>query len=238
MRFRIQFKLDKPELPLDYRKLFISFLKKCFMDYNEEIYEQYYKANVEKPFGFSVNFSKPKFKKDIIRLDSDLIYMFFTTGNQMLGINAYNSFIKQKKKEFKIPGSNAMTPISIVLINEKNIVNNRIAVNFDSPLVVRMHEKGKPDNYFSYDSDGFNDEIAKVLRRQVKNSGVLNEKLVDTFKLTGIKPSKTIVKFYDQDILCSIGTYEMQGHPELLDYFYKNCIASRKSGGFGMFSVI
>lgn len=38
MKFVAEFQVSKPELPLEYRKSFIAFLKKCLSEVNEGTY--------------------------------------------------------------------------------------------------------------------------------------------------------------------------------------------------------
>jgi len=241
MRLRCRFKLKENYLPADYRRLFISFIKKSFSNYNEDLYNTWYSgSSIPKPFAFSVRLANPKFKDDMMFLGSNDVDFYFTTENMEIGLQAYNAFLKQKGKDIHISSiDNSMMLTGVFLVKEKSIYSNKITIRFNSPLVVRDHNSNtEEDYYYSYGTEGFDETLKRTLKEQIKFNVEITDSMLDEFTLTGISPKKTVVKFYEQQIECSIGIYEMQGHPALLEYLYKNGMGSRRSSGFGVFEII
>ena len=56
MRIKANIELNKAELPLDYRRLFLSLLKHGLskLDDNGEILERYFSSTVQKPYAFAL----------------------------------------------------------------------------------------------------------------------------------------------------------------------------------------
>ena len=75
------------------------------------------------------------------------------------------------------------------------------------------------------------------IREQVKTADISVE-LVNTLKITPIKAKKVVIKFYEKQIECSTGIFELDGDVELLEYLYKAGVGSKHSAGFGMFQIV
>lgn len=121
---------------------------------------------------------------------------------------------------------------------EKNITTNNIKIKFLSPLVVRDRDrKARKDYYHSFSSDQFLEKLKININEQIKKCN-FNSDILDDFNLIPILPKKTVVKFYEKQIECSLGIYMLHGKKELLEYLYKAGIGSKRSSGFGMFQII
>ena len=55
--------------------------------------------------------------------------------------------------------------------------------------------------------------------------------------MTPVKALKAVVQYYGQYIEATLGTFEMEGDPVLLDYFYKQGLGSKRSCGYGMIAI-
>ena len=68
MRLKLYLDLENENLPIQYRKNVISFIKLSLSEYDEDYYKRFYnqKDNIIKPYTFSVFFKKPEFKEEII----------------------------------------------------------------------------------------------------------------------------------------------------------------------------
>ena len=68
MRLKLSMELENENLPIQYRRNVISFIKLSLSQYDEESYKKYYnnKDNIIKPYTFSVFFRYPQFKENII----------------------------------------------------------------------------------------------------------------------------------------------------------------------------
>lgn len=234
MRFKMYFTLENKNIPIDYRRSILSFIKLSLSEYNKEIYDKLYKDNVVKPYAFSVFFNSPKIDGKKVIIEDKKFELNLTVSDYEIAILLYNSFNKQKYKPFSIY-QNSWTLQDITLIPEKEINTNKIIVKFQSPLCVRKRENNK-DYYYSYEKEEFKRvlklNIEEQLSRSGKDLGLLNE-----FEIIPITSKKVVIKFYEKNIECSTGTFELQGEKELLEYLYKSGIGSKHSSGFGMFQI-
>ena len=131
------------------------------------------------------------------------------------------------------------------MVNEKNIMSNRIRIKFLSPLVLRNHKekiinkkrKGK-DIYFDFNDSDFNEQINYSVSRLIKDLKLNGVNSNIKLKPYNNLARKTVVSFKNILINSSIGEYILEGDSELLNILYKTGIGSRRSEGFGMFEVI
>jgi len=158
-----------------------------------------------------------------------------TIENYEKAITIYNAFNHQKNKKFSI-NQNSWTLQNIVLIPEKEIKDNKIVIKFQSPLCVRQREENK-DYYYSFENEKFEETLKMNIKEQLKITNIPLE-LVNTLKITPIKAKKVIIKFYEKQIECSTGIFELEGNIELLNYLYKAGMGSKHSAGFGMFQIV
>lgn len=237
MRFKLYFKLEKEEIPIQYRKTIISYFKNCLEENNKEYYQKYYneKDPIIKQYTFSTYYKQQKIENDKIILKDKNLELNISTSDYETGIILYNSFNKQKHKKYPL-NSNSMTLENITMTKEKEITTDKIIVKFQSPLCVRERENNK-DYYYSYENDKF-EEILKInIKEQLKITNIPTEK-VDTFTIKPINAKKILIKFYEKCIECSTGTFEISGNKELLKYLYQSGIGSKHSAGFGMFQIL
>ena len=237
MRFKLYFKLEKEEIPMQYRKTIISYFKHSLEEYNQKYYQKYYngKDPIIKQYAFSAYYKQQKIEKDKIILEDQRLEINITTSDYETGIILYNSFNKQKHKKYSL-NNNSMTLENITTANEKEITTEKISVKFQAPLCVRLRENSK-DYYYSYENEKFEETLKINIKEQLKITNMPTE-IVDTFTIKPIKAKKVLIKFYEKCIECSTGTFELSGNKELLKYLYKSGIGSKHSAGFGMFQII
>ena len=237
MRFKLYFKLEKEEIPIQYRKTIISYFKHSLEEYNQKYYQKYYngKDPIIKQYAFSAYYKQQKIEKDKIILEDQRLEINITTSDYETGIILYNSFNKQKHKKYSL-NNNSMTLENITTANEKEITTEKISVKFQAPLCVRLRENSK-DYYYSYENEKFEETLKINIKEQLKITNMPTE-IVDTFTIKPIKAKKVLIKFYEKCIECSTGTFELSGNKELLKYLYKSGIGSKHSAGFGMFQII
>lgn len=237
MRFKLYFKLEKEEIPIQYRKTIISYFKHSLEEYNQKYYQKYYngKDPIIKQYAFSAYYKQQKIEKDKIILEDQRLEINITTSDYETGIILYNSFNKQKHKKYSL-NNNSMTLENITMANEKEITTEKISVKFQAPLCIRLRENNK-DYYYSYENEKFEETLKINIKEQLKITNMPTE-IVDTFTIKPIKAKKVLIKFYEKCIECSTGTFELSGNKELLKYLYKSGIGSKHSAGFGMFQII
>lgn len=255
MRIKLHFELENNIIPKDYRILILSFIKNNLeKNFNESYKEIYGEKPTVKFFTFSVYLPKPKIEKEKIELDRNYFNVLFSIYDNKQFIEFYNSFnsminkkIDNKENEkYSYPlKNNKMELKNITMVNEKNIISNRVRIKFLSPLVLRNHKekminkkrKGE-DIYLDFNDSDFNEQINYSVSRLIKDL-----KLKEVNSNIKLKPynnlaRKTVVSFKNILINSSIGEYILEGDSELLNILYKTGIGSRRSEGFGMFEVI
>ena len=236
MRYKLEFELENEEIPIQYRKSILSFIKLSLSENNQEYYEKYYKNKdcIIKPYTFGTIFQSPQFKKDTINLKNKKFDLIISIADYNTAIIFYNAFNKQKNQKFSL-NKNSMKLKNIELILEKKVQEENI-IKFISPLVVRERENRK-DFYHSYESEKFMQILKTNIKEQLKITNI-NPAKADTIKLEAVKAKKAIIQFYEKKIETSLGTFKIKGDKELIEYLYKSGMGSKHSSGFGMFEII
>lgn len=235
MKFVSEFALEKEELPIDYRRCILSYLKHCLTQANGgKYFDDYYVPGKEKPFCFSVVFSTPKFSKDMVQVMSKKMKLVISSADVKTAFILFSALAAQKGKTYSLPLGNSMRMVSIRQVKEQEVHSSRILVKMMEPLCIRNHNKEtNKDWYYSCkDQEAFERESTRVIKTQLMLAGYSEEQ--SNVKLVPIDPKMVIIKHYSINIECTIGTFIMEGNPEVLNYLLKNGIGSRKSSGFGV----
>ncbi|BBE29974.1 CRISPR-associated endoribonuclease Cas6 [Tepiditoga spiralis] len=242
MRFRLFFELENKEMPLDYRRIFMSFIKKSFTEKDVSILKKYYneKDSIQKHFSFGINFGKCKFENQKIKMENNKFFMVLSSFDNEFAINFYNSILNMKTQKFPLPNSNSMTLFNISLEKEKWINKNEIYFKIMSPVIIRKHEK-KDNKDFYYTLD--NKESINILKENIKYTLLKSEynnlvKYVDNLKIDIVNFKKTIVLNYSAKIPVTLGVIKVKGNEMILDYLYKSGIGSKRSNGFGLVEIL
>lgn len=242
LKLKLSFELEISELPVDYRRLIMSFFKHALESYGgiETLQEFYSKEGItQKPFTFAVGLFGANFTKDKISLQSNTLVLDFSTYDMSCAITFYNSFLKQKNNWFPLPNQNKMKLISVEMQKEKLIVENQIKVKMSAPLVVRMHDRDtNKDTYLVYGDEDFKEQLIKTIKTQLKLVNGLDEKLTEGFDIQAIDNRRTVIKHYSAAINGTIGKFILNGNPILLNYLYQGGIGGRSSSGFGFMELI
>ncbi len=242
LRFSILFEIEKREIPIDYRRKFISFLKKIFSDYDKTLYEKFYKDkdSIEKAYTFSVYLGLCQMAGDKIILKNDNIILNFSTYDTEIGLHFYNAALGSKYDKFNIGEDNFLTLKKVNLIREKVIKGNKAVFKTFSPVVIREHiRKGNRDKFYTLKDDAAVTVLKNNLKYQLKNVFDFDiEKDVDSIKIRDLNTKMAIVKNYEITVPCTLGVFEIEGENYLLDYFYKAGFSSKKSAGFGMLEIV
>lgn len=239
MRIRLFFLLEKEQFPLQYRKSIMSFIKKSLQQYNQNLYDRFYhqKDPIIKPYTFAIFFHEPKFEKTSIKLQDKSFTMTMAIADEKLGQNFYESFLKQKNSPFSLY-CNSMTVKEVYFLPEEKISSNLLNIKFMSPLVVREHHvTTRKDYYYSFERKEFLGTLKRNIKEEIRISS-LSSKIIDEFECVPIQPKRTVVKFYEKQIEVSMGSYQIKGDTLLLQYLYQAGMGSKRSSGFGMFSII
>lgn len=240
MRFKIELELKNEHLPLDYRPAIMSLFKHSLTEYeNGKHLSTYYETGKDKPFTFAVGIPSSTFTKEMILVPNKKINITFSTSDIGTGIVFFNTLSMQKNKKYPLAYENEMVVKNISIEKEVAITTNTIDIMFKSPLCVREHNKeNNKDVYYSYEKEGFNEALNKVLKLQIANSNTLSTSILEDFSMIPVQCKKTVVRHHSQFIEVTVGMFTLTGNIALLNYLYANGVASRKSSGFGMIEIV
>jgi CRISPR-associated endoribonuclease Cas6 len=236
MRLKLNFILKDFIIPLDYYRIFLSFLKKSISEINNGVYfERYFSGNARRPYTFSIGLPYPTFDKNTITLSKNEMSMIFSTGDKFTGYIFYAAFLSQKKKPFPLK-NNSMQLVSVQKLKDFETDSNEILVKTLSPLCIREHTQNG-DMYYSCNSDNFEEKLNDTIRHQLIFEG-FSETLANTLSIVPVDLKKTVVYHYKQYCEVSIGTLSLKGDKAILNYLLKSGIGSRKSAGFGCIKLL
>ncbi len=237
MRFKMYFELEKPKLNIQYRKSIISYIKHALQNYDENLYKEIYEGNNTKTYTWAPILSKPTFEEESIQLQDNNFSILFSAYNYLYALHLYNAFLKQLFKKFSL-NQNSMTLKNIVMIPEKQINTNKIQVKMVSPIICRNHNREtRKDMYYSFERPEFEKYIKINILEQMKQEN-LDSNLLEDFKIEPINAKKTIIKLYEKKMEASIGTFELEGDKQLLNYLDKAGVGAKKAMGFGLIEIL
>lgn len=228
MRLKLNFNLENEQFPIDYRRNILSFIKYSLSSYSKEYYDKLYheKDPIIKPFTFAVFFKSPQFKDNEIILKDKKFETNISIADYSIAVILYNSFNKMLQIPFHLT-NNSCTLKNIAMLIEKPVLSEQILIKFMSPLVVRSRIDQK-DYYYSFNDEQFLDTLKINIKEQLTITDITKES-VDSFVIEPIQPKKTVIRFYEKKIECSLGTYKMSGDKKLLEYIYKAGVGSKHS---------
>lgn len=240
MRYAVELELDKPEIPLDYHRSILSYLKFAFEQYEEgRFFEEYYGVGKKKAITFGVIFNKPNFERDTIVLQSTKIKMILSSHDKKTAFIYFNALLGVKGKKHAIRSGNALTLKGIRMERELKIQQNAALFKLTSALCLRRHEREvNKDRYVSVESKDFYEVLRKTIADQCLDYDDRLEPLVADLRIDAHQLRKTVVTFYGRKIEVSIGEIALFGDPRLLDAIYKMNLGSRRGAGFGLLSYV
>lgn len=89
-------------------------------------------------------------------------------------------------------------------------------------MIVRDHnQETRRDYYYSFENtEKFNEYLRINILEQMKSEN-LDSSLLEGFSIKPINARKAVIKVYEYSIECSLGTFNITGKQELLNYLYK-----------------
>lgn len=241
LRFYLQFKIERPELPIEFRRCILSFIKNALSkEQDGRFFDMYYKDTIQKDFSWSIIMGSPSFQKDKVVLNHNMIKVNFTTDDRNnTGFVLFNTFLKQRNTKYPIGNGNFMTLINVGQ-NQQKIISSKSCIfktACGSPLCLRAHNKetNKDTYYVGSDSD-FNEMAVDGIKRQLENAGFDLSSFDLQFKW--LQGKKVVVSHYGVKIDASVGAFMLSAPEEILQYIYQTGVLSRKSEGFGMIDLV
>ena len=240
MKYKLYFKLEEAYLSIGFRTVFLSFIKRSLTEYENGLYfSKFFDGANVKRYCFSVRLPPCVFDKDFIQLSENSWTVSVSTCDTKTGLILYNAFISQKYKPFPLEKGNNMTLTAIQAEMPKPITKSKIVGKMSMPLCIRFHDKEtNKDVYYTYQDEKFQETLRFVLINQVRTVLGVEESIFENFSFVPLQMRKTMIRHYGTMIPVSLGTFEMTGHPLLLNYFLDEGVASRRSSGFGTFTVL
>lgn len=238
MRFQIIAELERPELPIEYRRVILSLIKKALTEANNgKYFKKFFDGANSKDYTFSVKLPGAKFKKDCVELKQKLIEINFSTFDKMTGYILFAVFSEQLNKKFPLR-NNCLFIKKIIRINECQVVGKEVLVRFIAPLVVRQHNQEKnTDWYYSISDENFKKQCLKSIKNQLEIAGFSEQQFEDV-NIEPISMKKVCVKHYGCVIPSSVGTMLISGRKSILNYLICSGMGSRRSSGFGMVELL
>ena len=239
MKFKVEFKLKYPSLVYEYRKAFISFLKKCLSEANDGVYyEEEFGNPKRKDYAFTVQLPRASFQKEEIVLEGDRIKFILTTGDKKLGFILYAAMLEQKGRKFPLSNGNSMTVVNICMLPEQQVLGNDAVFKMLSPLVIREHKReNNSDYYYSCEHEDFESKATAIIKEQMRGKGY-TDNILEGFSVEKINCKKTVVRHYGICIECTLGYIRVQGNNTLLNELLHNGCGSRKNECFGMVELV
>ena len=233
MRFKLEITLEKPELPIEYRKAILSLIKKSLTHANGgKYFKQFFCGTKSKDYTFTVKLPKADFYKSTIKLDKRIFSVTFSTYDRTMGYILFAALSEQQKVKIPLSNNNFYNITSIRLLKEQEVNSNQVLFKMCAPLVIRKHNRNNnKDYYYVFHDEEFVSESLAVITNQLLNAGYNQEQIKD-LKITPINMKKVVVKHYGCSIPCSLGYVMVEGNRSVLNFLYKSGIGSRRSEGF------
>ena len=156
------------------------------------------------------------------------------------GLIFYAAFLEAKNKVFPLPEGNAMTLQAVYMKKEHHITSNKVLFKtvVGGGLVVREHnEETNKDHFYSFDEEGFMRVLEMVLRNELVHAK-FPEYLINEVSVDVISCKKILVKQYGIYVDANVGMFQVEGHPDILNYLYQAGMGSKRSMGYGLLDVV
>ena len=239
MRFKVKLMKLNPQkeavISIDYRRRFISLLKRIFGESFDE--------ESVKPYTFAVYFgNRAKFEKDLIRVVDPIIFRF-STGDKKVAMVFYNGVVRLKKNfylhDFNPKGrEGAFYKIERIEVEEEPPLGNRFKAL--SPVVIeRKIEAKKPsERYVVPGEPDFNDWLAENLRRRMSAIFMKPPSFTRVY-LEPISIEETLVKHYGGYVRGFLGEFKLYtDNLEVLKFVYQYGLGFRTGQGFGYLEIV
>lgn len=243
MRLSLEFGIKYNFLPVEYRKIFISYCKKTLtLCNNGKYFEDYYKDTMEKPYTFAVNFKNPKFSKDKVHFEGNKLRMFFSVSNEnrATGLIICNAFLNMRGRQFKLPEGNEMTLINVRKLDEKIITTERALLRTvaGSSIIVKDHYvESNKDRYYTIEDDEYISKLEEKVKVQCEKAGYSQDE-IDKIKVNNVDGRKVVTKNYNIYIDGTTGVFDISATPEILQFIYTVGVGSKRSAGYSFVDLV
>lgn len=240
MRLKVIGNIDKEKMPLSYRTMVMSFIKKAIELGDKECFKElyYYKDKKNKkikPFCFSVYLNDFKIINDQVQVNGD-ISITISTADYNLGIVLYNGLLKIKEHSYK---DITFIKNRVILEKESKVTTKEAIFKTLSPIYI----KDKNNKVLSPDNPKYVEElnyISNLLLKTYRGYG-----LTESLEFTPLQMKKTVIKEKIKDFIKNsnkefiyingyLGIFKLKGNIEDLQLLMELGIGFRRSEGFGL----
>ena len=267
MELAIPIESDLKEINIEgYQSKFLSIIKYGLSKSNPVLFNHLYATTTPKLFATSVNFKKGHYEnKKMIFGDEEMrATIYISTSNMQLAFEFYNAFMLQHYNKDRIPfpkhegfSYKVRRPFEI---NTPEIIGNKAVFRTVSPLIVRT--ENRTGMVMSDDNlDEYNQMLRRSLKCRLDRTADLQEvldgrkltdrekqagkseneelkKLADTLKVRPIKVKKTIIKPFDITYAVTMGKFQIEGDPVILNYVLQNGLGEKCGSFAGLCQLI
>ncbi len=233
MKFIAEFQLERKEIRADNRRTFISFFKKAIESYMDGRFfkDMYQDGAKKKSFVWSLKFTKPNFKGDVILLGDTGVEMTLKCDDVQTALIYYSAMLEQKDKKFPVGDGNHISLKNIRKAQEKEVVTDTAIFKVLSPICLKIHEKeNSKDRYLTVEDSEFAVELNKKICEDLP---YMCEE-INNLKYNFEHMRKVIVPAYGIKIQCTIGSFTVAGDHRVLNHMLKNGVGSKRNSGFGL----
>ena len=119
MRFKLDFSTDRPELPIEYRRFILSFIKNALSkSVNGDLLGKYYADTNTKDFTWTLIVRKPHFTKEKLKFEGSGFSVIFSTDDKaQTGMYLMLAFLNQKYKKYPTEEENFIVLKNIIQLN-------------------------------------------------------------------------------------------------------------------------
>ena len=241
-------------LPVYYRTVFMSFLKRALSLYNKDYFDRIYwwgekKNKWQKPFVFALNLPNMNFQDDTVYFRGDIMFNLSTSDYEFF-VNMYNSLLNSNLYPYPLTDNCKIALKRMYLVKEPEKFDSKMVFKTFSPILIEKKEGNKKVPVLPFD-EGFEDVFNDVVDFEIRNVRLLrgqNKGLHKRLTFRPINVQKTVVKHRISEFVENTGKdimfltgfsgiFELSGDPEDLKELYQNGIGFRRGQGFGFVEV-
>lgn len=232
-------------LPISYRMLFVSYIKKCLEKADQEYYNSLYfyngkKNKKTKPFSFSIFIQNYELQDEEFIINGDISLNITSSDPQFL-MTLYNGMVQETSLLYK--GYNLQRK-KIQIIQSHQSFSSTMLFRTMSPIFIVDKQKKavEIENQETYERQLL--YTANLILEQNRGYGLLEPLLFDPVSMRKIMIKEKINEFTQKTgkshifFLAYKGDFWLKGHPNDLEDLYHLGLSMRRNSGFGMLQVL
>lgn len=233
MRFVVRLRSKtEADIHIDYRRRFISLLKRIFGP-------QEFERKETRPYTFAVYFGKVKIEEEFIKGVS-FINFRFSTGDPIVASLFYNGILKLKKENYSHPIGTGKFEVEKLDLERRTEVTGKFKTL--SPVIVERigyeNRKNPEERYVTPGDDTFGESlIENTVRRYQALTGTYTR--CSKFSLNPVWYKVEFIKHYGGYLKGFMGEFELDTDSrDMIEFVYKYGLGMRTGQGFGFLSVL